>query len=343
MRRQIHRVVILIVSIILIAHCHSPNAAEAPGRKAEIIEIEGKVDVREIAAKAWTPAEIGMELSRGDFIRALDKSYVDMGVEELLAKNVLVRVKEDSMVETEVLPSEVILKMDRGTVIFWAKKVGEELHKFEIRTPNGIVGIEGSVGVLKYDNESGITEGWVRVAGGYVVNLKTGEYTKLEPGNNYLEIKKGETALRKDFRPQQFSNDLRGFRASHAFVIREREAVPGAEEEEEEKYTKEYISGKYKTTVDVSDGEVAFAPYDEGGPNFIEGVILGSGMRADMVSDVGLVMMEAEPEEEVEEEEAAAEEEEEEEESKRKKAEEEEKEDLELEKGIDDSQKDLHQ
>ncbi len=266
-----------IVAFIITFFCYRPmpDAQDEPQRKGEIIEIEGRAEVKVAGSDAWIPAELRMEIRSGDFVRALKGSYTDLSIDKQEERNAIVRVGESSAVTPYIFESEVIINVVAGKIVFWCEKIEKELEKFEIRTPNSIIGVEGSHGVVNYDERAKATDSYLEVSGGYVVNVDSGKLEELYRGPNFVQVKKNEIDKKKRER-KIYSWDLGGFFVSHAFTIRglNRKGIDYT------KYSKSYFTGKYASTIDCITGEVIVAPYNEiKGPNFPEGITLYTGQR----------------------------------------------------------------
>ena len=288
MRTTIQATIIWALTLAFLGYCRTADAAEPLQRRAEIIEIEGKAEMKTAGTDLWKPAEVGMEIRPGDLLRTQKRSYADVSVDKLDIRNTVIRIREDSTIKIGFSASEIVINIITGKLVFWCEKIerDKELAKFEIRTRNTIIGIEGSHGVVSYDRQSEKTESWLKVGGGYIVNIPTGEYNRLSPGANYVESRKKKTKIEKDVRPKIFSYDLRGFRRSYAFLKRRQAARLGVAE----KYGKDYLSEKYLTFVGVSDGQVGVAPYNLEGPILIEEILLTSGQQITVKGEIFVVI-----------------------------------------------------
>ncbi|MBN1871721.1 MAG: FecR domain-containing protein [Candidatus Omnitrophica bacterium] len=348
MRKFLISLVIIIFGIALFHNPPAPNAQEEARTRGEIIEIEGKAEVRPAGTDAWKPAEAGIEIRSGDYIRAGEGSYADLIIERLEERNAIVRISESSVIEPQMSRSEVIINVIAGKVVFWVEKIEGKLDKFEIRTPNSIIGIEGSHGIVDYDKGSNATDAYLEVSGGYVVNIDSGKLEQLYRGPNYFQVQKKDIEMKKK-RKKIYSWDLEGFFGSHAFVNR----GPGKKRRELPRYSKIYFSGKYATIIDCINGEVAVGPYNEiGGPNYHYGITLYTGQRV-RIEDTIYVRLGAAPEEPAPPVKKDDDEEKREEEQEKKKdkeevkesdvpqEEEKEEEGLELKEKIEESQKDI--
>ncbi|MBL7071599.1 MAG: FecR domain-containing protein [Candidatus Omnitrophica bacterium] len=346
MRKIIITTAAIIVVIAVFSNYHMPNAQDKLQRRGEVIEIEGKAEVKVAGSEAWKPAESGMEIRSGDMIRALEGSYADLSIDKLEERNAIVRVGESSTIKPYIFASEVIINIITGKVVFWAAKREGKLDKFEIRTPNSIIGIEGSHGIVNYDAGVNATDTYLEVSGGYIINIDSGQHEELYRGPNYVQVQKKD--IKKDKKKKKiYSWDLHGFYGSYAFAykgLRERSTTSG-------KYNKSYFSGKYATTIDCITGEVAIGPYNEMlGPNFDEGITLYTGQQVRIEDTIYMYLGAKSKEEESaiaqkedKEERDAAEEKRDAAEEKKKERERErkEKEDLELKDEVEDIQKDV--
>jgi len=348
MRKIIIITAALIFIIAVFSNYPMPNAQDDLLRRGEIIEIEGRTEVKVSGAKDWEPAESGMEIRSGDLIKTWESSYVDLSIDKFEEQDAIVRVGESSTIKPYIFASEIIINIIDGKVVFWAAKREGKLDKFEIRTPNSIIGIEGSHGIVNYDARVNATDTYLEVSGGYIVNIDSGQLERLYRGPNYVQVQKKDIEKKKK-RKKIYSWDLHGFFGSHAFVYR------GLRKRRMElaKYSRSYFAGKYATTIDCMTGELAIGPYNEmEGPNFDGGITLYTGQRV-RIEDTIYMQLGVKPKEEelvVPRKEDEEKDDVEEEEKKKKKEEEvveaeeeeeEEEEGLELKDNIEDTQKDV--
>ncbi len=112
-------------------------------RAAEIIHLEGSVQVQDANSDEWRAASVGMTLKEGDRVRTARRSSVDIVLDG--ARKNTVRIEQKALV---TLNSSVAGEMDRidlsrGKV--YANLEGLKAEQgFEVTTPSAVAGVRGS-------------------------------------------------------------------------------------------------------------------------------------------------------------------------------------------------------
>jgi hypothetical protein len=112
-------------------------------RAAEIIYLEGNVQVQPDGEEEWKKAEKGMKLSMGDSIRTARHSKADVALDE--EKKNTVRIDPKTMVVlSSSMPGSIDrLDLSRGRVYSNLENIKAGLA-FEVSTPSTVAGVRGS-------------------------------------------------------------------------------------------------------------------------------------------------------------------------------------------------------
>ena len=146
-------VFLLILSVSMV------GLAETTVRKATIVEIDGKADVKTTESAKWKIAMVGMSLSQGDVIRTGDDSIVVLLLEgasgtanvELKEKSELcfTELFEDQSDDTQ----RTFLDLAIGRLLITSKKLQSEKSKFQVKTPTSIIGVRGTTFSVSVETE----------------------------------------------------------------------------------------------------------------------------------------------------------------------------------------------
>jgi len=124
--------------------------AFAAERTAKISILNGKAEVKQMGAKSWIPAEVGMMLKQGDMIRTKSNSWVMLNLNGS-GDTANVEMEENSKLTlAELLQDEsrgtqqTLLDLAMGQVLIKAQKLHTAESKFEVKTPTSIVGVRGT-------------------------------------------------------------------------------------------------------------------------------------------------------------------------------------------------------
>ena len=162
-RIQKTKIFFIIISIFLLYHVNNA-LAEIKDLSANIIKVNGEVEVLRKGEAAWIKALLKMVLNEGDSIRTKSKSLADM---ELPDKSIL-KLGEN----TQFVISK--LNMDTNTTavtsffnLLWGRvravvtKFKTDESSFAIQTPTAIVGVLGTDYEVLYELVLQMTTVWV--------------------------------------------------------------------------------------------------------------------------------------------------------------------------------------
>lgn len=112
---------------------------------AEILSLEGKVEVKPAQEKAWKRAEVGTKVDIGDTIRTASRSKAHIALDK--ARKNIITLQEKSLL---VLYSSNAVDLDQvalghGLVYARIEKIKEGLT-FEVHTPSSVAGVRGTAG-----------------------------------------------------------------------------------------------------------------------------------------------------------------------------------------------------
>jgi hypothetical protein len=112
-------------------------------RAAEVIFVEGNVQVQTPADEAWKKAEVGMKVDNGDSIRTARHSKVDIAIDS--EKKNTIRLGEKTLVVLNSATEGIMDRLDlsRGRVYSNMENIKAGLS-FEVNTPSAIAGVRGS-------------------------------------------------------------------------------------------------------------------------------------------------------------------------------------------------------
>ncbi len=110
---------------------------------AEIIYLEGSVQVQGEQEEGWRNAELGTKVDIGDKIRTARKSIADVALDE--AKKNTIRINPKTLVMLDSANPGTIDRLDlsRGMVYAKVENIQSGLS-FEVSTPSAVAGVRGS-------------------------------------------------------------------------------------------------------------------------------------------------------------------------------------------------------
>ena len=110
---------------------------------AEIIYLEGSVQVQGEQEEGWRSAELGTKVDVGDKIRTARKSIADVALDE--AKKNTIRISPKTLVMLDSANPGTIDRLDlsRGMVYAKVENIQSGLS-FEVSTPSAVAGVRGS-------------------------------------------------------------------------------------------------------------------------------------------------------------------------------------------------------
>ena len=136
---------VLALALLLSAPVFSADMS----RKARIVDMEGEVSVREKGG-VFLPAELGVELSQGDFIKTDAGSSVLLFVDGI--ETAQVQVYENSLllmgellIDREAGSQSTLLDLALGKILIKSKRIESKDSKFEVKTPTTVVGVMGDM------------------------------------------------------------------------------------------------------------------------------------------------------------------------------------------------------
>jgi hypothetical protein len=129
--------VVFLISFLVI------SGAKSLLRAAEIIYLEGNVQVQPDGEEEWKKAEKGMKLNIGDSIRTARHSKADVALDE--AKKNTIRIDPKTMIVlNSAMPGSIDrLDLSRGRVYSNLENIKAGLD-FEVSTPSTVAGVRGS-------------------------------------------------------------------------------------------------------------------------------------------------------------------------------------------------------
>jgi hypothetical protein len=119
------------------------SAVMTIARAAEVIFVEGNVQVQSPSDEAWKKAEVGMKVDSGDSIRTARHSKVDIAIDS--EKKNTIRLGEKTLVVLNSATEGIMDRLDlsRGRVYSNMENIKAGLS-FEVNTPSAIAGVRGS-------------------------------------------------------------------------------------------------------------------------------------------------------------------------------------------------------
>lgn len=115
----------------------------AAARAAEIVFLEGNVQVQPVDEKEWKKAEKGMTVAIGDSVRTARHSRVDIALDS--EKKNTIRLEEKTLVVLNSASADTIDRLDlaKGRVYSNLEGIKAGLS-FEVNTPSAVAGVRGS-------------------------------------------------------------------------------------------------------------------------------------------------------------------------------------------------------
>jgi len=112
-------------------------------RAAEIIYLEGNVQVQSAADDTWIKAEKGMQVDIGDSIRTARHSRVDIALDAQKQNTIRLEQKTQVVLNSASEGSLDRLDLSRGMVYSNLENIKAGLS-FEVNTPSAVAGVRGS-------------------------------------------------------------------------------------------------------------------------------------------------------------------------------------------------------
>ena len=144
----------LFVLVLLLSYQVS---AQEAARTAEVIDLEGTVEVRPVGG-SWTPAEVGMILRERDIIKTRLDSSALLNLDGD-GKTATVDISENSQLMIAELigdkkagTQKTLLDLAIGKILIRAKKLHSEEERFEVKTPTTIVGVRGTTFAVEVES-----------------------------------------------------------------------------------------------------------------------------------------------------------------------------------------------
>jgi hypothetical protein len=118
-------------------------AALTPSRAAQIIHVEGNVQVQSPNDEVWKQAEAGMEVTIGDSVRTARHSKAGIALDA--QKMNVIELGEKTLVVLNSATADTIDRMDlsRGRIYSNLEGIKAGLN-FEVNTPSAVAGVRGS-------------------------------------------------------------------------------------------------------------------------------------------------------------------------------------------------------
>jgi hypothetical protein len=111
---------------------------------AEIVFIEGKVEVQPAGQEQWNKADLGMQVNIGDSIRTARRSRADIVIDK--ENKQAIRIEQQTLVVLNSTAAGAINKLDlsHGKIYAKVEKLKEGIGSFVVATPSSIAGVRGS-------------------------------------------------------------------------------------------------------------------------------------------------------------------------------------------------------
>jgi hypothetical protein len=129
--------VIFLISFLVI------SGSKSLLRAAEIIYVEGNVQVQPDGEEEWKKAEKGMKLNMGDSIRTARHSKADVALDETKKNTIRIDSKTMIVLNSSMPGSIDRLDLSRGRVYSNLENIKAGLD-FEVSTPSTVAGVRGS-------------------------------------------------------------------------------------------------------------------------------------------------------------------------------------------------------
>ncbi len=110
---------------------------------AEMLYVEGRVQVQSPSDNEWKTAEKGMRLEVGDLVRTARHSFADIALD--LEKKNTIRVEEKTLVTLNSSSANTLDRLDlaKGKIYANLEDIKAGLS-FEVNTPSAVAGVRGS-------------------------------------------------------------------------------------------------------------------------------------------------------------------------------------------------------
>jgi hypothetical protein len=125
----------------------------AVARAAEIVYLEGSVQIQSAADKSWKNAEKGMAVNIGDSVRTARHSRVDIALDP--EKKNTIRLEEKTLGVLNSATADTIDRLDlaKGRVYSNMEGIKSGLS-FEVNTPSAVAGVRGSSYMVYAERDS---------------------------------------------------------------------------------------------------------------------------------------------------------------------------------------------
>lgn len=228
-RRMISWLVACGLAVVMVANATAAGTKERTGK---VVRLKGAARYS-TGNNVWQSVKVGTILKSGALIQTADKSYVDVVLGEAdaapnravagngagfqpKAEQDIIRVKEDTVLMLEKLTvtdtgseeiTETQLDLRSGKIFGTVKKL-TPTSRYEIKLPNGVAGIRGTIYTISADGVVQVLVGslvisWVAadgttmtqtVNGGYQFDAKTGLVTPIPDYDQKQMVKDAKEA-----------------------------------------------------------------------------------------------------------------------------------------------------
>jgi hypothetical protein len=222
----------LVACGLAVAMVVSASAAGTKERTAKVVRLKGAARYS-AGNNVWQPLKVGTVLTSGALIQTADKSYVDLVLGEAdlapnravvgnnnafqpKAEQDIIRIKADTVLMLEKLTStdtggeevtETQLDLRSGKIFGTVKKL-TPTSRYEIKLPNGVAGVRGTIYTISAEGVVQVLVGqvvisWVApdgtlmtqtVNGGYQFDARTGLVTPIPDFDQKEMVKEAKAA-----------------------------------------------------------------------------------------------------------------------------------------------------
>lgn len=236
----------LVACGLAVAMVVSASAAGTVERTAKVVRLKGAARYS-LGNNVWQPVKVGTILKSGALVQTADKSYVDLvlGAADLTpnravaapssgfqpkAEQDIIRIKEDTVLMLEKMTvtdtggdevTETQLDLRSGKIFGTVKKL-TPTSRYEIKLPNGVAGVRGTIYTISADGVVQVLVGqvvisWVApdgtlmtqtVNGGYQFDARTGLITPIPDYDQKQMVKEAKaTRIGPNVPPKTFPID----------------------------------------------------------------------------------------------------------------------------------------
>ena len=129
--------------VLFLSACIIGGGAVSFSRAAEIIYLEGSVQVQSAADDTWRKAEKGMQVDIGDSVRTARHSRVDIALDAEKQNTIRLEQKTQVVLNSASEGNLDRLDLSRGMVYSNLENIKAGLS-FEVNTPSAVAGVRGS-------------------------------------------------------------------------------------------------------------------------------------------------------------------------------------------------------